>query len=266
MGLDQEVCAACRRPRDEREIEKGRESIRRRAETRRRRPLVIARWAVLAAVLILAFRLRGFFFAQTSGLRNEYAREKEKIENPGGPPVFTAPPTAATALPGTPPAQTASAPPPAAVSAPARGPAPKDDRQPERVADLLPPAFNPAAQWAFYGRVYDLIALRPVADVKLSFSIAGNDAWSPVAKTDAYGRFCIVLPRLTEGSFEIHAVHPDYESPVLYEPDIPYAGLPLAKRRDIVRAAQDGDMPLPALTDVVGEASVRRDVFLAPRR
>ncbi|MFI5361741.1 MAG: hypothetical protein ACHQ49_07205 [Elusimicrobiota bacterium] len=40
----------------------------------------------------------------------------------------------------------------------------------------------------------------------------------------------------------------------------------LAQRRDIARSAQDGDLPLPPLTDVSGQASLRRDVFLAPQR
>ena len=35
---------------------------------------------------------------------------------------------------------------------------------------------------------------------------------------------------------------------------------------DAPEEAQDGDMTLPPLTDVAGEESVRRDVFLAPSR
>ena len=86
-------------------------------------------------------------------------------------------------------------------------------------------------------------------------------------RSDADGRFTAVLARLPDGnSYEIRSSRSGYASPVLYESDIPYASLPLEQRQDIARNAQDGDMTLPPLTDVAGEASIRRDVFLAPSR
>ena len=73
-----------------------------------------------------------------------------------------------------------------------------------------------------------------------------------------------VAARLAQ-TYEIRVFRQGYAAPVLYESDIPYATLPLADRREMVRNAQDGDMALPPLSDG-GEASVRRDVFLAPAR
>jgi hypothetical protein len=271
MGLEQEVCGACRRPRDEREIEDGREMIRRLAEKRRRRPFVIARWAAFAAVLGLAFLGRGLFFARTSALRDEFHREKENLDKQYGTSA-TAAPQAAAATPAAPlhlsivPSAPVPAAPVPAAPVPARASETRAAAPSESVPDLPLPPIDLASQWVFYGRAYDLISLRPIAGAELTVAPARNDSWNATAKSDAYGRFRLILPRLPEGSWEVHGSHPNYEAPVLYEPDIPYARLPLAKRRGIVREAQDGDVPLPALTDVVGEASVRRDVFLAPRR
>ena len=80
------------------------------------------------------------------------------------------------------------------------------------------------------------------------------------------GRYVVVLPRPTEGSYEIRTTNPEYASSVLYESDIPYAKLPRSDRENFANDAQDGDMSLPPLTDIAGEATMRRDLFVAPRR
>jgi hypothetical protein len=128
----------------------------------------------------------------------------------------------------------------------------------------LPP-LESSTQWAIYGRVYDLITLRPVAEVQLNFQ-ANAGGGAGYAQTDEYGRFAAVLGRLPEGSYEIHASRPDYASSVLYEPDIPYSKLSLEARREMAQTALEGDIPLPPLTDVTGDDSMRRDLFLVPRR
>jgi hypothetical protein len=170
-------------------------------------------------------------------------------------------------FPGAPTQVTPAAPSPTAAAA---APAPaKAEHRPSHVEDLPLPPFDSTTQWVLYGRVYDLITLLPVPDVRLSFTAVseygGGSFFGP--PSDADGRFAAVLRRLPDGSsYEIRASRSGYVSPALYESDIPYAHLTLAERREIVHNAQDGDMTLPQLTDIAGEGSRRRDVFLAPSR
>jgi hypothetical protein len=249
MGLEQEVCSACRRPRDENEIESGRELIRRRAEKRRNLPFTVVYLAVAAAALAAAFKHRAFFARQAAELSAEVRRGIKEFETPE---TKTAAGAAALAPPG----GTAAARPAAAAAGAANA---------SGADDLPVPALNPNEQWAVYGRAYDLITLLPVAGAQLNFQMAGT-SMCPKVKTDEFGRFVVVLPRSAESGFDIHASHPRYAAPALYEADIPYATLPLAKREEIANDAQDGDMALPALTDTSGRDAVRRDVYLAPRR
>jgi hypothetical protein len=252
MSLDQEVCAACRRPRDEQEIENGRELVRQRAEKRRNRPFVVVYLAIGAVALVAAFQNRAFFAARAAGLSADVRREMREIET-ADPKPKTAEGAAAISLLGGPPSARPAAP-AAAGAASGSG------------ADDLPiPPLNPTEQWAVYGRAYDLITLLPVAGAQLNFQMAGSTL-CPKVKTDAFGRFVVVLPRLGASGFDIHASHPSYAAAALYESDIPYPALPLAKREELANEAQDGDMALPALTDSSARDAVRRDVYLAPRR
>jgi hypothetical protein len=82
----------------------------------------------------------------------------------------------------------------------------------------------------------------------------------------AGGAYAVVLPRLSQGAFSVVAVDGRYAEPVLYEPDIPYARLTPAQRRELTEGARDGDIKPPPLTDVPGEPAIRRDLFVVPRR
>lgn len=282
------VCPICLRPRTKLEITRAFATLREMEKQRKRRPFVIT-GRILAAAAIGAVFFR--FHGPILGALSTAAAFGSKTVNdflypPSAQPPAASPPPAA--------AQTSAAPAPgssapssfphAAPGAPARAETPpaseapspaKALKRPAHVEDLPLPQFDSAAQWVFYGRVYNLATLLPVSDARLSFPAVGNNApvyFGPVpasgivAASDSDGRFSVVLSRLAEGqSYEIHSTGGGYASSVLYEPDIPYAKLPLSERQEIVRNAQDGDMTLPPLTDG-GEASVRRDVFLAPAR
>jgi hypothetical protein len=169
--------------------------------------------------------------------------------------------------------QTAPAPVPMPVAAPsAPAPVAAAAASPEKaapaapVADLPIPSINSAYEWVLYGRVYDLITLRPVTDARLTIGGSSYGSMGGFAVSDSEGRFMARLARSQQVSYEIHAARDGYVSPALYESDIPYASLSLKDRRAIVTSAQDGDITLPPLTDVTGEDSMRRDVFLAPSR
>jgi len=253
LKVDQEVCGACRRPRDEIEIEQGRESLRERERLRRRRPRI-------AAALILAAVAAGALFRERARLLPALASSRAELV--GRAEVASALSRSAPPSP-VPPAGLA------AMLVQMSGasqdkPAPRDD---EGEKDLPLPLLE-ATRWAVYGRVYDLLTLRPVPNAKLNFMAQTKDGPSGGYSTqsDEYGRYFVKLTHLVEGSYEIRSSNPAYTATVFYEIDIPYARLPPQERRDLVRSAQDGDVALPALNEVADETYVRRDLYLAPHR
>ena len=267
------VCPICLRPRGKLEITRAYATLRELEKQRRRRPFVIAGYMLAAGAA------SWFLYTYHEPIASAYVSARARVgrfadealasadptaNRPGALPAEAAKTESAPSPPGAPASRNAS-PTDVIVFAPARLPPPKTAQRPGLVEDLPLPRFDAGSQWVFYGRVYDLITLLPVPDVQLSFSSVASGAANG-ARSDADGRFAVVLPRLSQGSYEIRGAHSGYASPALYEPDIPYSRLPLAERREIALNAQDGDMPLPPLTDVAGEASVRRDVFLAPSR
>jgi hypothetical protein len=270
------MCPVCLRPRGKLEITKAYGEMRLADKQRRRRPFVAAGYLLAAgAAGGLAYRFREPMIAATVSARARLGRLVSLSMDSADPAADRAAAPSLEARPeaSTPPA--APAPPAAPVFAPVSSTpilaaAVKSDRRPARVEDLPLPTIDADTQWVLYGRVYDLITLLPVPDAPLDFKISqgeGSATMPPTSvRSDRDGRFAVELRRLSEGSYEIRASREGYSSPVLYEPDIPYARLDLATRREIVRGAQDDDMTLPPLTDVAGELRVRRDLFLAPIR
>lgn len=282
------VCPICLRPRGKIEITRAYATLREMDKQRKQRPFVLAGYlAAAVAAGGLAYLFHAPVIAAAASARARIGRFVEEALYPAPPAAKpaaavplerTASAPALFAAPVTPPAFAPASPAPAAPAPAASAPA-KAVRRRAHVDDLPLPAFDSRTQWVFFGRVFDLITLVPVRDVQLSFTTEGGasagyqrmrmsgPAEQFGARSDADGRFAVALARLPDGySYEVRASHPGYASPALYESDIPYAALPLAERRDIARNAQDGDMTLPPLTDIAGEESIRRDVFLAPRR
>jgi hypothetical protein len=282
------VCPICLRPRGKLEITRAYATMREMEKQRKQRPFIVAGYLLAAGAagwLLLTFRaplIAGAVWARASAGRffdRQLATALPPVPAAVPPaPAPSAPPAAVPAPPGvSAPAAPRAASPVAAepgAGAPAEdGAAAKAGQRRGRVEDLPLPAFDSSAQWVIFGRIYDLVTLRPIPDAQLTFTaVSGNNggagsggAYGP--RSDAEGRFTAVLQRLPDGSsYEIHASRSGYASAALYESDIPYARLPLSERRDIVHNAQDGDMTLPPLNDVAGEGSMRRDVFLAPSR
>jgi hypothetical protein len=267
------MCPICLRPRGALEITRGFTQLREDQRKRRRRPFELLGALVLAgAAAGLAYRVRGPLAAAAASVRARVVRAEEEAmepKNPLPPGAAPAPAPAAPAAPApvSPRAAIAAAAPPPAPTPPAALPPPpaRTPAIPEVVPDLPLPATASREQWVFYGRAYDLITLRPVAGARLLVEEGRSGGYGQQVETDAHGRFAAVLARLPEGSYEVRVSHPRYAAAVLYEPDIPYARLPLDQRREIARGARDGDVPAPPLSDVSGEESLRRDVFLAPR-
>jgi hypothetical protein len=242
------VCPVCLRPRGKLEIARAYTALRQAEKRNRRRPLVVA-GCLLAA-----------------GTAGWLVYDNRAPIAPAAAPAPAPPPAPAPIPPPSsvfPPPSAPSPAPPVRVPAPVRAAPAKDVQRPAPVEDLPLPTFNPSSQWVFYGRVYDLITLLPVPDAQLDFTTP-SEMERGKARSDAHGRFAAVLTRLTEGAYELRASCKGYATAALYEPDVPYARLSLTERRGIAAGAQDSDMPVPPVTDIVGEDSVRRDVFLAP--
>ena len=263
------VCPICLRPRGKIEITRAYAALREMERQRRKRPFVIAGYALAAgAASWLIYRYHGPIAETVVAAKARAGRFVEESMASADPAENRAPAHPLEAAPeaAIPPLSSGSPSTPARIeTAPTRTLEANASRRSSRVEDLPLPAFDPSSQWVLYGRVYDLITLLPVSDVQLAFTANGSGMGGG-CRSDANGRFAAVLQRLTQGSYELRASRLGYASAALYESDIPYAALPPSERRDMARSAQAGDVSLPPLTDISGEGSIRRDVFLAPSR
>ncbi|HXT01155.1 MAG TPA: carboxypeptidase-like regulatory domain-containing protein [Elusimicrobiota bacterium] len=262
------VCPICLRGRGKLEIIRAYATLREMEKQRKKRPFVIA-GRVLAAAAIggLLFRYHEPVLSAASAAQSSVSKFANDMLYPPGParPAVGTPPPAPETRPAPANDSGPAAAPAASASAPgvAAPPVPAKPARREKVEDLPLPPFDPATQWVIYGRVFDLITLLPVENVQFNFRQNGGFG---NAVSDAEGRFSVALVRAQDDrGYEIHAVRTGYAPAILAEPDIPYARLTLAQRRDIVRSAQDGDVSPPRLSDD-GENSMRRDIYLAPAR
>lgn len=274
-------CPICLRPRSKYEITRAYAQMREDATRRRRRPFLVAGWLLAAGgagyalwffreplgTAVAAARARAARFADDSmdarklaGRPSAAAPASEPAaapasfdpEKPLSAPVTSSSVAVAAAAPAPVPAQGAVM--------PARRPV-----GPVRLEDLHVPVINPANQWIMYGRAYDLVSLKPATGVQLMFQ-SGESGVTATASTDDEGRYAAVLPRLQEGSLAALSADPRFVPTILCEPDIPYGTLSADERRSLVRGAQDGDARPAVLSDPAGEESLRRDLYLAPRR
>jgi hypothetical protein len=238
MALDQEVCQACRRPRDELEIQRGRDQLRERAEKLRRRPLVAARWALGVGVLALAFHERRFFFGLTSGLRDEIHQEINNVENPAGP-KGAAPKTAiaaaAIAMLRTPPASesTASgsakaAPEPAGTAPPRTAVRPKEPKEPDLGGLRL------------YGVVYDMKSLQPLAYASIKLNLAGG---AIVNRADENGHYQIDFsPSPNDSTASVSVSADGYRDGQIEDPESSYLRRPLKERLEFIAGCTPADL------------------------
>jgi hypothetical protein len=210
LELDQEVCGECRRPRDEYEIERGRELVREIARREARRPRVFAAGAAAAAAAVLLFVFRAPLLGWVAARRADLNQQFEDAENPSRtrnsaphPPAEAGVLAAATliqALSAAPPAHSPDFFAPAAAAPRTKAAAPKASpaivpaaaaeagaakaalRAPRPTQALRRPPAAPvppptgSGQRILYGVVYDLITAKPVADavVNLQFTARGG--------------------------------------------------------------------------------------------
>ncbi len=241
MGLDEEVCPHCRRPRDEREIERGKQALIDEESRLRNRPKVLAlRSAALLAATVLFFSRHALYQAAAE-LKNRGSAEIERYSDPdfiaGRPPLATGPVLDVPALaPDAKPSAEAPPPPsprmvftapsrPAPVMAPAAAapagpstasasPRPahaRAARARKRRAVLPPPPAAPSlGQFLFYGIVFDMATAAPIARARVTIRLAAGEMDGSTL-TDENGYYEIrVAHRTSENSFFVEASAPGY--------------------------------------------------------
>ncbi|HEX4049079.1 MAG TPA: hypothetical protein VH309_14635 [Elusimicrobiota bacterium] len=255
MPVDEEICGACRRPRDEFEIEKGRDLLRARAEARRRRPFVIARRVLAVAAAVAIFQNRSFFFARTAALRAEVRRQMEEAgrlsaasatQVPAGSPETTIPPASGedTAFPHAAFASNthARADPAHSRTAPSHSAPPLANAPAIAVRPQDPPP-GPRGVFRIYGVVYDMRSLRPVPSAVVAFSPGGYQV-----RTDQDGHYLIDFV----GSFFDQSGDPTAQATVRApgylagqvedNPDASFLLQPLKDRLEFIAELSPGDL------------------------
>lgn len=121
------------------------------------------------------------------------------------------------------------------------------------------PAAPVAAEWAFEGKVTDLLSMKPVKGAVLLFMTQAEDETFE-AKSDEKGRFTVKLPaRKGNDGYKLVIDHPEYIAEYFDETDPPYRTWTQARRRQL-RAAK----PSHKAWTAASADAVRRDVLLFP--
>jgi len=289
LGPEITVCPICTRPRSKYEITRAYATLRAMEEKRRKRPFIIGGYLLAFAViggLYVRFQapVRAAFAAGRSKVERfiDQARDPGRLIAPAAtpktapvPPASPAEAAAAASAFGKP---TWSPPPPirqeptpkasgpVMAAPPPAGPAGAEPPPPTRKRPKgdLPLKAMDASEWALRGSVYDLATLTPVADAV--FSVRYNERLEASFKSDEDGRYMVVLRRVTNGGFELSNRTEGYAPAVYSESDVPYAQLTPAERRDMAETARAGDVHPTPITDISGEDSIHRDLFVVPRR
>lgn len=152
------------------------------------------------------------------------------------------------------------APPPAQPQAPAKLVAqePKVDegevtKPSEPVKPKTPaPADAPIAPWDFEGQIYDMLTLKPVPGVEMTFySEEGNHQ----TKSGNDGRFKLRVPGLKTGVYRLITDHPDYVEDYFDDIEGSYRKQSLKKRAGM-RATTPKNLPW--------NSALKRDIVLFP--
>jgi hypothetical protein len=264
MGLDQEVCGACRRPRDEREIEQGQELTRERARRRRRRPYEIARVAVAAVSLAVIYHRREVLLS--------YLRPAP--ESPAAPAVLVS-----ASLPRPPAAilWTRPSPDPAAANTasrvlirPGASPAPPAVMElPPRPAVRPPEPQQCPGRRCVYGVVYDIESLSPVARATVTLLDSADATAVKTVETDADGRYGIVFPPVLppDATPLITVAAPGYRAGQLEDPNAAsFLERPARDREELVAELSSGDLEPVPVRYAPSETMILLDLALVPAR
>jgi hypothetical protein len=251
MPVEQEVCGRCRRPRDEREIESGRELLRERRERLRRRPWAIARWIAAALVLVAAFRSRGLFIDQARALRADVRREMKNIEGPAEAPAASSQPAPGPAAP--PPTPFLAAVPPGKAPAPRiAGHAAEPDVSRSLSQTLV----------LMYGVVFDLTTLAPVPNALVTVTI-GRDSYK--AASDGDGHYQVNFNQMPDDPSAFVSVSADgYPEGQLEDPSASYLDWPLKSRLAAIEELNSNDMG-PILLHAPARGAYQMDMALLPK-
>lgn len=119
------------------------------------------------------------------------------------------------------------------------------------------PAAPAVSEWAFEGKVSDVLSMKPVKGAVLLFMTQAEDE-TYEARSDAAGRWQIKLPTRKDG-YKLVIDHPEYIAEYFDETEPPYKTWTQARRRQL-RAAKPAHQPWKALD----ASPLRRDVLLFP--
>ena len=242
VPVEQELCPHCGRPRDENEIELGRDLARRELLARRQRPRKLVALAVAAAAAAgassFAWLNRGPAVAAFKKARTDFAAEVERVRDPRS--QFKVRDRTDEASPAADPVEltaTLTAAPPAA---PPAAPAPAPTAVPQRVP---PPPFKNYRR--VYGVVYDAATLKPVAATIVFTTDSGLKA---TATTDAAGHYMFDTDRIyRDGEISISVTPvPGYREGMIEEGNPPLLDRPEDSRQKTIEETTDFDLgPAP---------------------
>jgi hypothetical protein len=283
VELEEPICPYCRSHKKALEEEQGPAAAVHEESPRPRRPILVPAGLVVFVVLMSAWFLRGYLF---NGTWREFSQEVERVRDPrshftpretaggaaseatvssfvfagGGPPppAFSAP-----SFPDPPPVQrpreTAQAAETAAV--PPR-PAAPPPAAPALVAPA-PPSPNPGLR-CWYGLVYDLATLRPIARAKVRFNTKAGSLGETA--TDGAGHYRFDLPsNIASAQVSVSIPNlPGYREGLLEDQDPPLRERSPDARKRIMTETTDNDLePIPLRFRETDEV-VELDLVLVP--
>ena len=263
LELAQEVCPSCRRPRNADEIELGRREAAASYERRKALPLKLLGYATLLAAVAALYVNRTSLLAHAGRLRAGFDAELEKASDPAG----LSPRPTETAVAAMEQARAeAAATPTATPAAPAATPAASPLPAAAALAEPPPtPDAPPNNMRRFYGVVYDLATLRPVARASVRISHKRGAALT-TAITSPAGHYSVdvYLDDLERGVV-MSASAVGYREGQLEESGAPYRERPLDSREKTAEETADAD--LSALLLPGGDSrAVPLDLVLLPSK
>lgn len=267
VGLDEEICPHCRAPRDDMEMEEGRELVRQEELRLKRRPKRIAAGAAGLLILCLAWSARARISGSLAAAWRDFAAEVERTRDPrryaAADPQSAAAPAPAAATAGVPNETVISsfvylvggAPPVVAPSAAA----PANSNEASETISMAAEAEAPAAIAAaapvptqpggpfrrFYGIIYDIDTLKPLGGVKVWFRLKGNDVGFTTTSNNQ-GHFQIEFFNGADSGLWVSAEVPGYRPGLLEDKDPPLFERTHAARQSIKEELIEGDLdPFP---------------------
>ena len=276
VGLEEVICPHCRTPRDEMELEEGRDTVRQEARRLKRRPLLAGASLAAAALLGSVWFFRGLWVAPLGTAWKGFEAEVEKTRDPGHwikeKPVEQlsgSVPEAEVAvssfifLPRLEPTSHQ-----ASYQSAEEAPAPMPVLTPPSAAQ--PPALEAPAsppqpgELRVQGTVFDLATAKPVGGVEIRFRATTNEArWETT--TNAHGRYQISFYNHDSAPVQAMIEAPGYRKGLLEDRDPSYRERSPQSRKDLIAETTDSDLEPVPLRYKQGEQTVEVDLALIPQ-